>query len=86
MIPIDRSQVPQGGAGSNAESNKFTGYQKFVVAMLAFLQFTMILDFMILSPLGALLMPALSISPSEFGVVVSIYPRCRKTLPFMAGI
>ena len=42
---------------------KFTGYQKFMVAILAFLQFTIILDFMILSPLGAILMPALSISP-----------------------
>ena len=34
---------------------KFTGYQKFVIAMLAFLQFTIVLDFMILSPLGAVL-------------------------------
>ena len=32
----------------------FTRYQKFVVAVLAFLQFTIILDFMIISPLGAL--------------------------------
>ncbi len=58
---------------------KFTGYQKFVVALLAFLQFTIILDFMIMSPLGAILMPALKISPSQFGVVVSVYA-------FSAGI
>lgn len=51
----------------------FTGYQKFVIAILAFLQFTIILDFMIISPLGAVLMPALKISPSQFGVVVSAY-------------
>src|SRR5580704_11258644 len=51
----------------------FTRYQKFVVGMLAFLQFTIILDFMILSPLGAMLMPALKIGPSEFGLVVSVY-------------
>jgi predicted MFS family arabinose efflux permease len=51
----------------------FTPYQKFVVAVLAFLQFTIILDFMILSPLGAILMPALKISPSQFGLVVSVY-------------
>ena len=31
----------------------FSSYQKFVVGVLAFLQFTIILDFMILSPLGA---------------------------------
>lgn len=51
----------------------FTPYQKFVVAVLAFLQFTVILDFMILSPLGAILMPTLNISPSQFGLVVSGY-------------
>lgn len=52
---------------------KFTGYQKFVIALLAFLQFTIILDFMILSPLGALLMPALKITAAQFGTVVSAY-------------
>ena len=50
-----------------------TQYQKFVVAVLAFLQFTVILDFMIMSPMGALLMPALNMTPSQFGLVVSIY-------------
>ncbi|WII71362.1 MFS transporter [Bdellovibrio sp. 22V] len=51
----------------------FTGYQKFIIALLAFLQFTIILDFMILSPLGAFLMPALKINTSQFGTVVSAY-------------
>ncbi len=50
-----------------------SSYQKFVVALLAFLQFTVILDFMSLSPLGAVLMPALHITPSQFGLVVSVY-------------
>lgn len=54
-------------------SVKFTGYQKFVIGILAFLQFTIILDFMILSPLGAMLMPVLNITPSQFGLVVSAY-------------
>jgi len=53
--------------------NTFSGYQKFVVAVLAFLQFTIVLDFMMLSPLGALVMPALHIGPSQFGLVVSVY-------------
>lgn len=52
---------------------KFTGYQKFLVAVLAFLQFTIVLDFMILAPLGAILMPALNISNAQFGIVVSAY-------------
>jgi predicted MFS family arabinose efflux permease len=52
---------------------KFTPYQKLVVAILSFLQFTIILDFMIISPLGAMLMPALKLTPSQFGTVVSVY-------------
>jgi len=51
----------------------FSGYQKFVVAVLAFLQFTIILDFMIISPLGAMMMPTLHISPQQFGLAVYSY-------------
>ena len=54
-------------------SEPFTAYEKFVVALLAFLNFTVILDFMILSPLGAMLIPALRIGTAEFGEVVSAY-------------
>ncbi|HYP74895.1 MAG TPA: MFS transporter [Polyangiaceae bacterium] len=52
---------------------KFTSYQKFVIAVLAFLQFTVVLDFMILSPLGALLLKELHVSTKQFGAVVSAY-------------
>jgi predicted MFS family arabinose efflux permease len=58
---------------------KFTRYQVAVVAILAFLQFTVVLDFMILSPLGALLMRDLGVTPARFGLVVSAYA-------FSAGI
>jgi predicted MFS family arabinose efflux permease len=51
----------------------FTRYQKFVIAVLAFLQFTIILDFMIISPLGAMMMPTLHMSPQQFGLAVSSY-------------
>ena len=51
----------------------FTRYEAFVIAILAFLQFTVVLDFMVLSPLGAMLMPELSIKPAQFGMVVSAY-------------
>lgn len=57
----------------------FTPYQKLVVAILALLQFTIILDFMVLSPLGVILIKELSITPKEFGWVVSAYA-------FSAGI
>jgi predicted MFS family arabinose efflux permease len=57
----------------------FSRYQSRLVALLAFVQFTIILDFVIMSPLGAILMPALNIGASQFGVAVSAYA-------FSAGI
>jgi predicted MFS family arabinose efflux permease len=51
----------------------FSRYQKTAVWMLAFLQFAVILDFMLMAPLGALIMPALAIEPKQFGLVVSAY-------------
>jgi len=58
---------------------KFTKYQSFVAGLMAFLQFAVILDFMIMSPLGAMIMPALGITPRQFGMAVSAYA-------FSAGI
>ncbi|HTJ96139.1 MAG TPA: MFS transporter, partial [Rhodocyclaceae bacterium] len=52
---------------------QFSPYQKLAVGMLAFLQFAVILDFMLMSPLGAVIMPAMQIAPSQFGLVVSAY-------------
>lgn len=43
------------------------------MALLALLQFAIVLDFMIIAPLGALLMPALHLTPSQFGLLVSVY-------------
>jgi predicted MFS family arabinose efflux permease len=57
----------------------FSRYQSGLVALLALVQFTIILDFIIMSPLGAILMPGLNISASQFGVAVSAYA-------FSAGI
>lgn len=56
-----------------SQEKTFTRYEVFVIAILAILQFTIILDFMVLSPLGAILMPALHISTTQFGMVVSAY-------------
>lgn len=63
----------------------FTGYQKFVVALLAFLQFTVILDFMIMAPLGAFMMPALKMTPAQFGIVVSAYAFSAGISGFLAS-
>jgi predicted MFS family arabinose efflux permease len=57
-------------ATSNAN---FTPYQKFVILLLALLQFSIVLDFMILSPLGDILMKSLKMSTGQFGSVVSAY-------------
>lgn len=58
---------------SNNTTTKFTKYQIFIIAILTILQFTLILDFMVLSPLGAILMKELSLQPKQFGLVVSAY-------------
>ena len=68
--PIDERQAP---------SRSFSRYQTILVALLALVQFTIIIDFMIMSPLGAIMMPALDISAAQFGVAVSAYA-------FSAGI
>lgn len=57
----------------------FTAYQKAVVFMLAITQFTVILDFMVMSPMGDILMKSLQLTPSRFGMAVSAYA-------FSAGI
>ncbi|MGC4041376.1 MAG: MFS transporter [Flavobacterium sp.] len=60
-------------------SMPFTGYQKFVIFLLAITQFTVVLDFMVMSPLGDIMMKTLHITTSQFGVAVSAYA-------FSAGI
>lgn len=62
-----------------APAISLTGYQKFVIAVLALTQFTVILDFMVMSPLGDLLMKSLDMNPKKFGIAVAAYA-------FSAGI
>lgn len=51
----------------------FSPYQKFVILILALTQFSVILDFMVMSPLGDMLMKSMNITPSQFGLAVSAY-------------
>jgi predicted MFS family arabinose efflux permease len=60
-------------------TEKFSGYQKFVIAILALTQFTVVLDFMVMSPLGDLLMKSMQLSTKQFGIAVFSYA-------FSAGI
>lgn len=61
------------------ETIPFTGYQKLAIFLLAITQFTVILDFMVMSPLGDMLMKSMSLEPKAFGFAVSAYA-------FSAGI
>src|SRR6202790_1993790 len=60
-------------------TSPFSHYQKFAIFILAVTQFSVILDFMVMSPLGDMLMKSLSLKPSQFGMAVSAYA-------FSAGI
>jgi len=57
----------------------FSRYQVFLIAILAILHFTIVLDFMVLSPLSAILLVKLHVNTYQFGMVVSAYA-------FSAGI
>lgn len=61
------------------KKDKFTSYHTFVIAILALTQFTVVLDFMILSPLGDMLIKSMSLTTKQFGFAVSGYA-------FSAGI
>jgi MFS family permease len=78
-MTTDRNASDGGTVAEQETQLKFSSYQKFIVALLAFLQFSIILDFMIISPLGAIIMPDLEIGPQRFGEIVSAYA-------FSAGI
>lgn len=58
---------------------KFTSYQVLVIVLLALTQFTVVLDFMVMSPLGDILMKSMDMSTKQFGLTVSSYA-------FSAGI
>lgn len=52
---------------------KFTSYQITVMILLGLTQFTVVLDFMVMSPLGDILMKSMDISTTQFGFAVSSY-------------
>jgi predicted MFS family arabinose efflux permease len=64
------------------EKTTFTRYQVFIITIIAIIQFTVILDFMVLSPLSAILLKELNLSPAEFSLVVSAYAISA----FLSGI
>ncbi len=63
----------------------FTRYQKFVITILALLQFTVILDFMVISPLGDIMMKTLDMPTAKFALAVSAYAFAAGASGIMAA-
>jgi predicted MFS family arabinose efflux permease len=70
---------------ATAKEKIFTPYQVFMIVILSILQFSIILDFMVLSPLGYLLMEKLKISPNQFALVVSVYALSAGISSFLSA-
>jgi len=51
----------------------FSSYEIFVILILTLTQFTVVLDFIVISPLGDLLMKTMNLSTAQFGLSVSAY-------------
>jgi predicted MFS family arabinose efflux permease len=66
-------------AAAEKTVDRFTSHQKLVILLLAMTQFTVILDFIVMSPLGDMLMKSMSLTTTQFGAAVSAYA-------FSAGI
>ena len=64
---------------TTVQEKRFSSYQVIVILFLALTQFTVVLDFMVMSPLGDMLMKSMSLSTHQFGFAVSAYA-------FSAGI
>ncbi len=61
----------QGGSGESRGT--IAARERAVLLTLAAVQFTSIVDFMVIMPLGPQLMRTLGISPAQFGLIVSSY-------------
>ena len=68
-LPLKSNELKQ----EKQPAAPLTGYQKLVIFLLAITSFTVILDFMIMSPMGDLLMKSMNLSTSKFGFAVSAY-------------
>ena len=65
--------------GAKNKESKFTPYEILVLVFLIFLQITVVIDFVVISPLGVLIIDDLKVSAAQFGEIVSAYA-------FAAGI
>lgn len=63
----------------------FSKQEKILLGILAAIQFSSIVDFMIMMPLGPQLMRMFAINPHQFGLLVSSYTFCAGISGFMAS-
>ena len=68
--------------GGDQLSKNMNKEEKLIVLLLAAINFTHILDFMIIMPLGNFLIPYFQISPQQFSLIVSAYSYSA----FLSGI
>jgi predicted MFS family arabinose efflux permease len=68
-----KQPTPTATAAAPLDAPKFTSYQVLVIVLLALTQFTVVLDFMVMSPLGDLLMKSMNLSTRQFGFAVLSY-------------
>ena len=64
-------EKPQHSAGDTNDLKNFSSYQVAAIILLTLTQFTVVLDFMVMSPLGDMLMKSMSLTTKQFGFAVS---------------
>ncbi len=64
----------------------FTREEKFLLGLLACIQFSHIVDFMILMPMGPQLMRVFEINPHQFSLLVSSYTLSASVSSFLASL
>ena len=72
-LPASKQPNSAAPAAAPPDTPKFSSYQVLVIVLLALTQFTVVLDFMVMSPLGDLLMKSMSLTTKQFGFAVLSY-------------
>lgn len=70
---------------TNETKQAFTGYEIFIITILALAQFTIVLDFMVMNPLSAFLLEEMNLNTRQFGGVVSAYAYSAGASGFLAS-
>src|SRR5688572_11913879 len=73
-------------AQSQPSPSRFTAAEWGLILVLIAVQFTHMVDFVIVMPLGERLMKELAISPDEFGLIVSAYAWAAGLSSLLGGL